>query len=107
MNTYAVIIENYGQKKFRMVSYGMLRRVALVVPPKRLFLQEPHGVTSQKIPFFIVTAVKTSNPTEKQFSFIVCEILTAVTMKCSVTWDVMISSPVLKKNNDAKFKDDV
>jgi hypothetical protein len=25
------------------------------------FLQEPHGVTSQKKPFFIVTAVKTSN----------------------------------------------
>jgi hypothetical protein len=25
----------------------------LQVPPKRRFLQEPHGVTSQKIPFFI------------------------------------------------------
>jgi hypothetical protein len=32
-----------------------------LVPPKRLFLQEPHGVTSQKAPFFLVTAVKTSN----------------------------------------------
>jgi hypothetical protein len=31
----------------------MLRR-------NRLFLQEPHGVISQKTPFFIVTAVKTS-----------------------------------------------
>jgi hypothetical protein len=30
------------------------------VPPKRQFLQEPHGVTSQKTPFFIVTAMKTS-----------------------------------------------
>jgi hypothetical protein len=29
--------------------------------PKRQFLQEPHGVTFQKTPFFIVTAVKTSN----------------------------------------------
>jgi hypothetical protein len=29
--------------------------------PKRQFLQEPRGVTSQKTPFFIVTAVKTSN----------------------------------------------
>jgi hypothetical protein len=28
------------------------------------FLQEPHGVTSKKTPFFIVTAVKTSNLTE-------------------------------------------
>jgi hypothetical protein len=27
------------------------------------FLQEPHGVTSQKTPFFIVTAMKTSNLT--------------------------------------------
>jgi hypothetical protein len=26
-------------------------------------LQEPHGVTTQKTPFFIVTAVKTSNLT--------------------------------------------
>jgi hypothetical protein len=33
------------------------------LPPKRRFLQEPHGVTSQKTPFFIVTAVKTSNLT--------------------------------------------
>jgi hypothetical protein len=28
-------------------------------------LQEPHGVTTQKTPFFIVTAVKTSNLTEE------------------------------------------
>jgi hypothetical protein len=26
-------------------------------------LQEPHGVTTQKTPFFVVTAVKTSNLT--------------------------------------------
>jgi hypothetical protein len=44
----------------------MLRRVALVrsdVLPKRWFLQEPNGVPSQKMEFFIVTAVKTSNLT--------------------------------------------
>jgi hypothetical protein len=30
-----------------------------IVPPKRWFLQEPHGVTTQKTTsFFIVTAVK-------------------------------------------------
>jgi hypothetical protein len=28
---------------------------------KKGFIQEPHGVTSQKTPFFIVTTVKTSN----------------------------------------------
>jgi hypothetical protein len=35
------------------------------------FLQEPHGVTTQKTPFFIVTAVKTSNLTG---FFYVCRI---------------------------------
>jgi hypothetical protein len=68
-----------------MVSSGFLRHVAIVitevseepgasfirvtkigelvhqVPPKHRFLQEPHGITTQKTPFFIVTAVKTSN----------------------------------------------
>jgi hypothetical protein len=33
------------------------------VPPKRRFLQELQGVTSQNTPFFIVTALKTSNLT--------------------------------------------
>jgi hypothetical protein len=36
-------------------------------PPKRRFLQEPHGVTYQKAPFFRVTAVKTSNLTKFVF----------------------------------------
>jgi hypothetical protein len=40
-----------------------LRRRRRQVPPKRRFLQEPHGITTQKTPFFIVTAVKTSNLT--------------------------------------------
>jgi hypothetical protein len=31
---------------------------------KRQFLQEPHGLTTQKTTFFIVTAVKTSHLTE-------------------------------------------
>jgi hypothetical protein len=37
----------------------MLRHVTLI----RRFLQEPHNVTSQKTPFFIVTALQTSNLT--------------------------------------------
>jgi hypothetical protein len=57
----------------RMASSGMLRRVTLVradvhrflspwwrrhqVPPKRRFLQEPHGVTTQKTPFFLIEIV--------------------------------------------------
>jgi hypothetical protein len=35
----------------------MMRRY---VPPIHRFLQQPHGVTSQKTAFFIATAVKTS-----------------------------------------------
>jgi hypothetical protein len=35
---------------------------------KRRFLQEPHGVTSQKTPFFIVTAVKILNLTCMSFT---------------------------------------
>jgi hypothetical protein len=49
-----------------MLSSGMLRRVALVrtdVSEERRFLQEPHGLASQKTAFFIVTDVKTSNVT--------------------------------------------
>jgi hypothetical protein len=43
------------------VTYNRRRRC--LVPPKRRFFQEPHGVTSQKTPFLIVAAVKTSNLT--------------------------------------------
>jgi hypothetical protein len=44
------------------------------IPPKRLFLQEPHGVTSQKTAFFIVTAVKTSDLTR--------DIITQIEIQC-------------------------
>jgi hypothetical protein len=46
----------------RMASSGMLHRV-VQVPLNRWFLQEPHGITSQKTAFFMVTTVKTSNLT--------------------------------------------
>jgi hypothetical protein len=45
-----------------MPSSGMLSRVALV----RTDIPEPHGVTSQKTAFFMVTAVKTSDLTSIQ-----------------------------------------
>jgi hypothetical protein len=44
-----------------------LRRNTLVLS-KRRFLQKPHGVTSQKTEFFIVTAVETSNLTNLYFN---------------------------------------
>jgi hypothetical protein len=31
--------------------------------------EEPHGVTTQKTPFFVVTAAKTSNLTHYNFTF--------------------------------------
>jgi hypothetical protein len=37
--------------------------IGTILPPKHPFFQEPHGITSQKTAFFIVTAVKTSNLT--------------------------------------------
>jgi hypothetical protein len=46
-----------------LVTASVVPSSSILVPPKRRFLQEPHGVTSQKTPFFIVTAVKTSNLT--------------------------------------------
>jgi hypothetical protein len=47
----------------RICELGTTQAVTAEVHPKRLFLQEPHGLTSQKTPFFIVTAMKTSNLT--------------------------------------------
>jgi hypothetical protein len=35
----------------------------VLFPLKSQFLQQPYGVTPQKTPFFIVTAMKTSNLT--------------------------------------------
>jgi hypothetical protein len=43
----------------RISELGTTLTVRRYVPQKLRFLQEPHGVTSQKTAFFIVTAVKT------------------------------------------------
>jgi hypothetical protein len=40
---------------------------------ERRFLQEPHGVTSQKTPYTVVTAVKTSNLTNINYIIFVDE----------------------------------
>jgi hypothetical protein len=61
---------NSNRRTLRRNSIGIgISSQRASVPPKRRFLQEPHGVTTQKTPFFIVTAVKTSNLTS-QFFFI-------------------------------------
>jgi hypothetical protein len=53
------VSEELGASFIRATRIGELG----TTPPKRRFLQEPHGITFQKTPFFIVTAVKTSNLT--------------------------------------------
>jgi hypothetical protein len=58
------------------------------------FLQEPHGVTTQKTPFFIVTAVKTSNLTSEYHGF-------EFGVHCFLGFDAMMSdrrSPAFQKN---------
>jgi hypothetical protein len=47
----------------RISKLGTMIPVTSNVPAKRQLLQEPHSVTFQKMAFFIVTAVKTSNLT--------------------------------------------
>jgi hypothetical protein len=54
-----------GELGTRLAVTDNRRTLRRNIPPKRRFLQEPHGVTSQKKLFFIVTAVKTSNLTKK------------------------------------------
>jgi hypothetical protein len=67
----------------------MLRKNTKNVLPKRRLLQEPHGVTSQKTPFFIVTTVKISNLT--------CDLIIWGIMSCLKVFqkvDMLLSSSV-------------
>jgi hypothetical protein len=56
-SSQTVLRRNTKSPARRFLSPWLWRRY---VPPKHPFLQEPHGVTSQKTPFFKVTTVKTS-----------------------------------------------
>jgi hypothetical protein len=67
----------------------------VIVPPKHRFILEPHGITSQKKAFFIVTAAETSKFTfENDFNKLLdvrFEVFTVVTMKnglleCYTVW---------------------
>jgi hypothetical protein len=59
------------------------------VPPKHRFLQGPHGVTSQKMAFFIVTAVKTWNLTN---SVVIDIIGSTISTPCFLVISIPISS---------------
>jgi hypothetical protein len=41
-------------RRFLVTAKGVVLSLPILVPPKRLSLQEPHGVTSQKTPFATV-----------------------------------------------------
>jgi hypothetical protein len=56
------VSEEPGASFIRVTKIGALGTTQAATSNRR-FLQEPHGVTTQKTPFFIVTAVKTSNLT--------------------------------------------
>jgi hypothetical protein len=50
------VSEEPGASFIRVTKIGELGR-RRQFPPKRRYLQEPHGVTTQKTPFFIITAI--------------------------------------------------
>jgi hypothetical protein len=59
------VSEEFSASFIRVTRIGELETTLAVTSNRRTlkyrFLQEPHRVTSQKTPFFIVTAVKTSS----------------------------------------------
>jgi hypothetical protein len=72
------ILEEHSASIIRVTRIGLLRSMRWLlltgnvvssspIPLKCRFLQEPHGVTSQKTVIFIVTAVKTPNHTAYLF----------------------------------------
>jgi hypothetical protein len=56
--------EELSTSSIRVTRIGELGTTLAVTSNRRRLRSVPHGVTSQKTPFFIVTAVKTSNLTE-------------------------------------------
>jgi hypothetical protein len=71
------------------------------IPPKRQFTQDLHSITSQKMTFFIVTAVKASNLTYCYHIFwaIRCSHLTISTVSHSKTKTQTLSSIFPGKND--------
>jgi hypothetical protein len=63
------------------------------VTPKRRFLQEPRGLTSNKTAFFVVTAEETSNLTYL-FKVYKTDVLTAVVVKGFIFCDKASRSPL-------------
>jgi hypothetical protein len=67
--TLAVTSRRCTLRRLLVIANVVLSSPILVTPMKEAlnsscrFVQEPHGVSSQKTPFFIVSAVKTSNLT--------------------------------------------
>jgi hypothetical protein len=60
------------------------------VPPKRRLTQDLHGATSQKTAFFIVTAVKTSNLTTRNYF----PLETAETVFYTLNTQIFMTTPI-------------
>jgi hypothetical protein len=60
------ISEELSTSFIKVTIIGELGTTLAVTSNRRRFLKEPSSVTSQKTPFFIVTAVETSNLTNLQ-----------------------------------------
>jgi hypothetical protein len=63
------------------------------------FLQELHGVTVQKTPFFLVTAVKTSNLT-----FVKAICVNTIWITLDIIWKVLVPLAFSKTENTAFAK---
>jgi hypothetical protein len=70
------VSEESGASFIRVTKIGELGTTQAATSNRRT--QEPHGVTTPKTPFFIVTAVKTSNLTCLTFVSGECQSLSAV-----------------------------
>jgi hypothetical protein len=75
MGTYVTLLKKVNLKPYKSHQWSSVCKVSNVTLQvgwwtellAKTFLQEPHGVTTQKTPFFIVTAMKTSNLTSDKF----------------------------------------
>jgi hypothetical protein len=63
LSAYFIRVSRIGEQGSMLTTNAICELILRYIPPKSRLLQGAHGVTSHKMAFFIVTAVKTSNLT--------------------------------------------